>query len=242
MAGEGTRFKNAGIDTEKWALPLAGKPVLYWVLRGFADAFADEQFCLIFRGGASVGEAIKETVAMADISSCRFHELPASTRGQAETVQLALASTRGSQDEPITIFNCDTLRPRFTVPHGTWGLDGYLECVKAPGDHWSFVRPASNKRSVLEVVEKTRISELCSTGLYRFGQRAQFEDAFTAASNGVMDREIFVAPLFNHLIDYGARVEYGLIGLGEVEFCGTPSEYRDCKAREEEIEAKFGPN
>lgn len=239
IGGEGKRFKQVGIDRPKWALPLAGRPVLFWVLSSFSKTLADEEFCIVFLGDKAVRGTLERIASRAGLSSCRFEELTAPTRGQAETVQFGLERASVALSEPVTIFNCDTLRPRFEIPESKWSSDGYLECVEAPGSHWSFVRPGIESGSVREVVEKRRISTLCSTGLYRFGERSGFEDSFRTNLVNNTPGEIFVAPLYNHLINRGRRVEYGVIGRDEVEFCGTPEEYLDCKVRESEIEAKF---
>ena len=109
--------------------------------------------------------------------------------------------------------------------------DGYLDVFHGEGDRWSFARAAgADTDRVIETAEKVRISELCSTGLYHFACAADFRDAFEAeaARLAAAERpgELYVAPLYNHLIAAGRDVRYRLLPESGVVFFGTPDEYR----------------
>jgi dTDP-glucose pyrophosphorylase len=83
---------------------------------------------------------------------------------------------------------------------------------------------------VLETAEKRPISDLCCTGLYHFAKASLFLEALAAERRKPSSRELYVAPLYNHLISKGARIHYQLIQPQEVVFCGVPAEYQQLLA------------
>jgi dTDP-glucose pyrophosphorylase len=100
-----------------------------------------------------------------------------------------------------------------------------LEVFAGEGANWSYVRPSdTDERLVAETAEKRAISNLCCTGLYHF-RREDFLWALAAERAQPQATELYVAPIYNHLIRRGARVGYEVIGRDEVIFCGTPAEY-----------------
>jgi hypothetical protein len=77
------------------------------------------------------------------------------------------------------------------------------------------------------VTEKERISELCSNGLYYFASLSTFASAlksYRLKHSGVKG-ELYVAPLYNELIECGMLVTYKLVPASEIGFCGVPDEY-----------------
>jgi len=79
---------------------------------------------------------------------------------------------------------------------------------------------------VLATAEKRPISDLCCTGLYHFARADDFRQALAAERMAPSMSELYVAPLYNHLIAAGRRVHYRLIARDEVTFCGAPEEYQ----------------
>ncbi|MBU2136323.1 MAG: capsular biosynthesis protein, partial [Alphaproteobacteria bacterium] len=128
---------------------------------------------------------------------------------------------------PLTIFNIDTFRPAFTFPGPPLvAMDGWLEVFRGEGANWSYVRPAPGPEPLaLETAEKRPISDLCCTGLYHFARAGDFRRALAAERAAPQAAELYVAPLYNHLIGAGARIGYREIHRDQVIFCGTPAEY-----------------
>ena len=79
---------------------------------------------------------------------------------------------------------------------------------------------------VAETAEKVQISDLCCTGLYYFREAGEFKKAFKLHVDDNPSGELYVAPLYNHLIKTGADIFYHEIQLNQVTFCGIPEEYR----------------
>jgi hypothetical protein len=133
-------------------------------------------------------------------------------------------------DAAITIFNIDTFRPNFELPEVASSSDGYLEVFKGSGDNWSFAKPKqAGSSQVIQTAEKNPISDLCSTGLYHFNRKQDYLDTYyryLAKPKSEWEKgELYIAPLYNLLIERGLNIHYHLIERDEVIFCGVPEEY-----------------
>ena len=151
----------------------------------------------------------------------------ASPTGNSDLVATFLQNVRGAT--PLTIFNIDTFRPGFRFPQAGWAQssDGWLEVFRGAGANWSYVRPGPGPEPLaIETAEKRPISDLCCTGLYHFARADDFHAALAQERAAPSMNELYVAPLYNHLIAAGRRIHYRLIKTREVVFCGTPAEYQ----------------
>jgi hypothetical protein len=231
MAGQSRRFREAGYARPKYELPLQGDSLFAWCVRSFERYFGSERFIFIVRAGLGADAFAAAECGRLGVDDYVVVTLDAATRGQAETVLLGLRETDCTGNESMLVFNIDTIRPGYAFPESAAGSDGYLEVVRAPGEHWSFVRPAASfERRVAQTTEKRRVSELCCTGLYYFARTADFIDACEAAlheADVYLDRwgELYVAPLYNTLIGAGKRIVYDEAPGSRVHFAGTPAEY-----------------
>lgn len=224
MAGLSSRFSRCGYTAPKFALKVSGKTVFDWAIGSFERYFDSEFFLFVVRSDGFAKKFVNTSVRQLGISDYAIVELKNDTRGQAETAYLALSSH--SIDFPVTVFNIDTIRHDYRVPDFIDACDGYLEVFEGEGAHWSFVEPGPNG-SVLRTTEKERISNLCSDGLYYFKSQLQFRSAFEDAmkENDQAKGEFYIAPLYNRLIRAGLTIKYEVIGLDQIDFCGTPEEY-----------------
>jgi hypothetical protein len=223
MAGRSQRFYDAGYDRPKYRLELDGRSVFAHAVASFEAAFATTPFLFI---AAAEAEAFVRAEARAlGVAAFEVVSLSTVTAGQAETVERGLDAVGGSG--PLTIFNIDTFRPGFAFPGAPLAAaDGWLEVFKGSGANWSYVKPAPGPEPwALETAEKTPISDLCCTGLYHFARAADFRQALAAERQRPQAAELYVAPLYNHLIARGQRIGWRLIAPDEVVFCGTPAEY-----------------
>lgn len=230
MAGLSQRFRDAGFGVPKYMLDLHGRSLFSHTVGSFAAFFASEEFLFIARAEADTPSFVEQEATALGVEAFRTVVLPHPTRGQADTVVQGLRSADISADEPLTIFNIDTIRPGFRHPDAAWMSDaaGYLEVMRATDPGFSYARPdpASSDARVLETVEKVVISDLASTGLYYFRSAGLFLDAFAAQASQIGGQELYVAPLYNELIAQGLGVHYALVSDREVIFCGTPQQYK----------------
>lgn len=229
MAGLSRRFTEAGYDRPKYMLPIAGGTVFSAAVGSFSAMFGDTPFLFIAREVAGTAAFLADQCTLLGIADARVAMLDRPTAGQAETVELGLAQGGIGDDEPLTIFNIDTFRPGFAFPAAPWfaGSDGYLEVFRGEGANWSYVAPGPDdgEPRVLRTTEKQPISDLCCDGLYHFARASDFRDALARERSAPSLPELFVAPLYNHLIAAGRRIHYELVPPGAITFCGVPAEY-----------------
>jgi hypothetical protein len=228
MLGRSSRFFNAGYTVSKYKLPLGveGQVVFDHVLGSFRRYFDTDLFVLICRADTHDRPFLIERMHALGIRRFEVIEHVGETGGQAESVELSLA--RAPQEEELFIFNIDTVLYNFEKDAARGKVAGYLEVFRGEGTHWSFVEPSSDRPGhAARVLEKERISDLCSNGLYYFATLRTFKEALDAhrlKHHGVAG-ELYVAPLYNDLIERGQPVTFKLIPRGEIGFCGVPDEY-----------------
>lgn len=226
MAGRSQRFLDAGYLYPKYMLELDGETVFAKALRSFQDHFYGETFLFIHADEPAAAAFVRDACERLGIRNVLTHGV-GPTAGQAETVALGLDRWQVAPDEPVTIFNIDTFRPGFSFPGGRFkDADGWLEVFRGSGPNWSYVEPARGPEPrVLRTAEKEEISDLCCTGLYHFARNRDFRGALAAERIAPQARELYVAPLYNHLIRQGLHIAWRAIERRQVVFCGTPAEY-----------------
>ncbi len=239
MMGLSSRFFEAGYNLHKYMLPLNGETVFHNVLLSFSEYFHEENFVFICRESEGERNFITTGLKKLRIKNYEIINLPHPTDGQADTISLGLRDARSIEE--LYIFNIDTFRHGFRKPTAENLGDGYLEVFIGDGDHWSFVQPGENNTVVL-TTEKVRISNYCSNGLYYFKHKQLFDEAYRLAKESAIqtNNEYYIAPLYNHLIESGLVVKYGLVPLDAITFCGTPKEYEAC-LRKTDINTKSQP-
>jgi|688.fasta_scaffold509371_1 hypothetical protein len=227
MAGLSQRFTQRGYALPKYMLPLWGGTVFDFAVSSFAPSFATRPFLFIYRETGGVRAFLTARAAALGIRRASFAELVAPTAGQAETVELGLAVSNTPPEAPLTIFNIDTFRnPRASPFPLDGGLAGWLEVFRGAGDNWSFVLPAEGAPGIAaKTAEKIPISDLCCTGLYHFASRDLFLGALAQERARPSAPELYVAPIYNHLIAAGHRIGYGTVAAADLVHCGLPHEY-----------------
>lgn len=228
MLGRSSRFFNAGYTVPKYKLPLGGEGQIVFdhVLGSFRHYFDSDLFVLICRADTGDKPFLVERMRSQGVERFKVIEYGGETGGQAESVELALAGI--PDDEELFIFNIDTVLYNFEKDPARGDVAGYLEVFSGEGTHWSFVDPSPDRSGyATRVVEKERISDLCSNGLYYFETVRTFASAlktYRARHQGVSG-ELYVAPLYNELIARGMPVSYKRVSTSEIGFCGVPDEY-----------------
>lgn len=229
MAGRGSRFADAGVDTPKPLIDVRGRPMYAWAMDSLP---LDGATRVIF---LCLAEHLTHKALEQDILT-RYANLdpiivPVDkvTDGQACTVLLAREHI--DNGAPLVIYNADTFcRTDLSNTLATQKYsDAALTVFEAEGDQWSFAR-INSAGHITATAEKRRISQWATTGLYHFARGADFvryADAMIKAderSNG----EFYVAPVYNRLIADGARVvpDYA----EEVWVLGTPEDLTNFEA------------
>lgn len=228
MAGVSRRFKDAGYSLPKFMLDAHGHSLFEHAVNSFQRYFDEEHFVFVHQDSPAISTFLNDKLEELGIRRATTVALPKPTRGQAETVAAGLDYVHAEGHQPLTIFNIDTFRPGFAHDVDALRADGYLETFIGDGENWSFVKADANGR-VTETTEKRRISPYCCTGLYHFSQARLFMEAFDVESRRgtqeLVGGELYVAPLYNRLIQQNLRIAFTVIDRSAVVFCGVPAEY-----------------
>jgi len=224
MAGYGSRFQACGYTEPKFMLPVSGRPVFEWVMMSFSLYFQSENFLFITRQELGVKNFIRNSAKSLGILSYEVIELRDSTCGQAETVMLGINEIRDFASQ-LHVFNIDTIRPKCDLSTSS-GEENWLEVFVGQGDGWSFVKPSNHNPDLVEFcTEKKRVSPYCSTGLYSFASGQLFGDALELERKSPTTNELYIAPLYNHLLTMGVDVYWRLTPESSVILSGIPEQY-----------------
>ena len=227
MGGMSQRFKVEGFTLPKYMLYAGNKSLFNLSMSSFSNYF-DEKFVFICKDIFETQRFVKNELSILGITNYEIIIIDLQTKGQAETVKLGIERSQLSNNEPIFIFNIDTMRFNYTKPHFLKNCQGYLEVFEGEGNNWSFIEPQQNSNFVNRTTEKNPISNLCSNGLYYFKDKNVFLSCYAKFyKKNHKKGEEYVAPMYNHLIENGYAVQYEKINRELVKFFGIPKEYYD---------------
>jgi dTDP-glucose pyrophosphorylase len=239
MAGRGSRFAVAGYMDPKPLIQLGGKPMIQWVIENIRPERSHRFIFICLAEHLDRYPAVANTLRQLS-PGCEIVTVAEVTEGAACTVLLAREWI--IPDEPLMIANSDQ--------YVQLSINDYLQRLdesKADGlimtfwsDHpkWSYCRLREDG-SVREVVEKQVVSNEATVGIYNFRRGRDFvegADRMIQADLRV-NNEFYVAPVYNQLIDWGARITTmrtgregeGMYGLGipeDLEYFKTTPPYR----------------
>ena len=228
MAGLSSRFTKAGYVLPKYMLYVKNRSLFNLAVTSFEKYFDTCRFVFVARNVFDTKTFIEKECELMGIKDFTVVILPQPTKGQAETVLEGIIRADVPNEEPVLIFNIDTFRPGFTFPEDMSGWDGYLEVFVGSGKNWSYAKTESDDSTlVVETAEKVEISRYCSTGLYYFSSASSFKTAYAQNLEHPCDgkAELYVAPLYNHLIREGKKIHIHVIDRSDVIFSGVPDEY-----------------
>jgi len=226
MVGMSRRFREAGYAKPKYMLPLGKHTCFDYSVMGFIKAAQDDTLTFVMRRDFDTPDFVRQRLDALGVTNARLVILDEMTAGQAETVERGIDGITDAGPNGMTIFNIDTFRPGFTFPAQLHQKDGYLETFVGEGDNWSFVEPdGSDQNRVIRTTEKEPISRFCCTGLYQFAQVDAFRWALNEERKNPSKNELYVAPIYNHLIKAGKEIGYTVVPKEDVIFCGVPAEY-----------------
>ncbi len=203
MAGEGSRFSEAGYTVPKPLIEVSGKPMIQKVVENLPF---DADFIFLVRqehlDQYNTASLLQEITG----NRCQIVPVPGLTKGAACTVLLArdLIDT----DEEIFISNSDDLvefeHRNFDLVRDLTTVDGIIFTFKATHPKWSFVR-CDARGHVVEVAEKNPISDNATCGKYYFRKGSDFVAGAERmiAKNIRTNNEFYVCPVYNELIEDG---------------------------------------
>lgn len=226
MAGQGSRFAEAGYAKPKPFIDVAGRTMIETVMDNLKVPGAD--YLLLARGEHLEREP--DTVAaLKKTGVVDFVTVDQLTEGATCTVLLARAEIDG--DRPILIANCDQVIDfdcaEFVADCQRRGLDGSILVFRDAemNAKWSFAR-TDGKGLVTDVAEKKPISDLATVGLYYFAKGRDFVAAAVdmIARNERVNNEFYVCPVYNYAIAQGKRIGVYEISPDAMHGIGTPAD------------------
>lgn len=228
MAGDGSRFVKAGIDTPKPMIEVEGKPMFQYAVEQIGIDFDEHIF--IVRKEHNIAGKIRQIYPKAYII-----ELDGKTEGAACTVLLAKEHFRDGSS--IFVSNCDQ--------HTEWdetiaqiimyqpSVDGLIATFEVPDQDpkWSYVK-VDRWHNVEEVAEKLPISTTATTGWYYWKDGRMFIDSVNDMihADDRVNYEFYLAPTFNYSIRRGASIK--IMEVDEMHGLGTPEDLRAWENRD----------
>ena len=223
IAGRGSRFAVAGYEQPKPLIPVHGAPMIAAVVRNVRPRCA-HRFIFVALAEHLERAGMREALTGA-APGCVIVPVEHVTEGAACTVLLAKQYI--DADDPLMLANrdqwVDIEIDDYLASMERQRADGLIMTMQADDPKWSFVG-LDRKRLVTRVVEKEVISNEATVGIYNFRRGCDFVRAAEQmiARNVRVNNEFYVAPVYNQLIEEGARIAIynvgregaGMYGLG----------------------------
>lgn len=225
MAGLGSRFREAGYTVPKHEIVIKNKTLFEWSLLSLIDFF-DEEFIFITRKGTYNLEFIEKICNKLEIKKYKIKELDYLTDGQASTA--FLCDSLISEDESVLIYNIDTYVKEYSILKSDLkNYDGFIPVFKAQGEKWSFIKIDKNNK-VIDVVEKIRISDLASIGLYYFKNWKDYKKIYLKYKEEIKKdfKEVYIAPIYRYLLQDKKEIGYIILNEEDVHILGTPEDLK----------------
>ena len=210
MAGRGSRFTDAGFTDPKPLIPLHGVPMIRLVIDNVRPARPHRFVFICQREHVAAYELERRLGEWAP--GCAIVQLDGVTEGAACSV---LAAAEHLDDGPLMIVNSDQYLDVSLDDHldAAEGLDGMIMTMTADDPKWSFVA-VDGRGLATQVAEKAPISREATVGVYNFARGRDFTDAAREmiARDLRVNGEFYVAPVYNMMIEKGAR--FGIYNIG----------------------------
>lgn len=233
MAGEGSRFRDAGYTIPKPFIPVGGKPMVAWVIQNMIPKHIPLEhyrlkFHLIVRSSHVTGNRLDSLFGDVPSNvSYTYHTTDGLTEGAACSV--LLAEKEINNNDPLLIVNSDQ--------YLEWNPDVFYKCMLNPeydGNILTFYQPnpydlkwsyakVSGEGLVTEVQEKKWISPYATVGLYGWRKGSDYVKYAKRMilKNIRVKNEFYVCPVYNESIQDGQHVRVklctGMWGLGVPE-------------------------
>lgn len=229
MAGEGSRFKQVGIDTPKPLIKANGVPFFVRALSSIKDSFDDLKVTCIIQSKHDVNNELSNSIKH-EIPFANIVVLPKLTNGAVETCLAAKPFM--CKDDAILIMDCDLewksnkyiLAIKGLLRSDSSTIGGLLLSFDSDKQRYSYAK-ADKDNVVIETAEKSVISNNALVGAYYFNT----VDDFILSSDKLITRnklsdikEYYISLLYNYLIQSGRVVM--LYKVDTLHSFGTPEE------------------
>jgi NDP-sugar pyrophosphorylase family protein len=227
MAGAGSRFLNAGYEQPKPLIRVGSKTMIELVIDNLRPNIP-HKFIFICQSQHLSDFPLSEILKQKS-PACEIVETAGLTEGAACTV--LLAKNFICNTEKLMIANCDQYVDvdinHYLSEASRPQIDGMVMTMEAKEEKWSYVQK-NNHNYVTRIAEKLVISDEATVGIYNFRHGGDFVSAASRmiAMNQRVNGEFYVAPVYNIMIEQGARIQpyhVGTLGVG-MHGLGTPED------------------
>ena len=221
MAGNGSRFAQAGYTFPKPLIEVHGKPMIQVVVENIA---VEANYIFV------VQKLHREKYNLDSMLSlicpgCKIVEVDSVTEGAACTVLLAKEFI--DSDEPLVIANSDQFIEwnslEFFYKMNEQNLDAGIVSFRAAHPKWSYAKVDDNG-FVTEVAEKNPISDIATVGVYYWKQGKDFvKYAESMILKDIrVNNEFYVCPVFNEALLDGLKIK--TFDVAKMWGIGTPED------------------
>ncbi len=195
MAGLGSRFSRAGVQTPKPLVEVAGGRLFEWSLWGVLSSLAINRVALVVREpfAAEVSEVLATQSLEAEVLV-----LGSPTDGAATTVAEWIGQSNAPSGAPLVVADCDAL----TVL-GEGSGTAFVSVAHSEEPAFSYV--AATHDVVMDVVEKEPISTDAITGVYGFPSVDTFAASYAASRSALQRDEHYLTDVLRHAVGTGAH-------------------------------------
>lgn len=226
MAGEGSRFKNAGWTTPKPLIELKGKPLFVRAIESVKVDGAPMKYSLIVRQEHIDEYGINNGIE-AILPDANIYSVQKTTRGAVETC--LVAETGIADDDAVVVMDCDLefrseayrkiIEECLKDENATGGA---LVSFESDLPKYSYAEIDGNG-NVVRTAEKEVISNHALCGAYFFASGKEFKEVAHQLLDAPMEKpEFYVSLLYNRLLAQGDTVK--LAPMEMYHSYGTPEE------------------
>ena len=206
MAGNGSRFAQAGYTFPKPLIEVHGKPMIQVVVENLA---VDANYIFVVQKSHREKYNLDSMLSLI-CPGCKIVEVDSVTEGAACTVLLAKEFI--DNDEPLVIANSDQFIEwnslEFFYKMNEQNLDAGIVSFRATHPKWSYAK-VDDSGFVTEVAEKNPISDIATVGVYYWKQGKDFvKYAESMILKDIrVNNEFYVCPVFNEAISDGLKIK-----------------------------------
>jgi hypothetical protein len=221
MAGNGSRFAQAGYTFPKPLIEVHGKPMIQVVVENLA---VDANFIFVVQKSHRKKYNLDSMLSLI-CPGCKIVEVDGVTEGAACTVLLAKEFI--DNDESLVIANSDQFIEwnslEFFYKMNEQNLDAGIVSFRATHPKWSYAKVDENG-FVTEVAEKNPISDIATVGVYYWKHGKDFVKCAESMilKDIRVNNEFYVCPVFNEALLAGLKVK--TFDISNMWGIGTPED------------------
>ena len=222
MAGEGSRFKDAGFFFPKPIIEVLNKPMIQWVIESLN---IEANYIFLIQKKHQEKFNIKSMLKILQ-PNCKIVEINELTEGAACTTLLAKKYI--NNNDPLIIANSDQYikwnSSQSIYNFITKKIDGGILTFNSVHPKWSYAR-CDDDLNVIEVAEKKVISNNATVGVYFWKKGSDYVKYANQMikKNIRVNNEFYVCPVFNEAIKDSKTVK--IEKVEEMHGLGTPEDF-----------------